>query len=165
MVFTTDGKGLLRHLNEGGVRLLGGAARKDWIGKRTLESLFARPDEADAIRELVFRDGAVQDVETSFRRLDETVVPVSLSFSSSGCQGGGLAGEGVVLDIGERKQREKFLQETAEVYHTVVEHSLAAISPPGWAQCIRQPPIRGDAGLRQPCPVYGSTLLGLRPSR
>jgi len=128
MVFTTDGKGLLRHLNEGGVRLLGGAARKDWIGKRTLESLFARPDEADAIRELVFRDGAVQDVETSFRRLDETVVPVSLSFSSSGCQGGGLAGEGVVLDIGERKQREKFLQETAEVYHTVVENSLAAIS-------------------------------------
>jgi len=128
LLCVTDPHGILLEINEAGVRMLGGTTRQDFVGILSLASFFSDTGDADRFQQAINGSGSVQEFETSFRRMDGRTIDVSITGTSRLQRGACRGYEAFIVDITERKRKERSLAEIAETYHAVVENSLAAIS-------------------------------------
>ena len=128
MVYLTDVDGVILDMNVAGARMLGYDSPEDLLGLKSSLHVYADPQDRERFREIIEQTGSVQDFETRFRRRDGTVIDVRITATIRKNKKGGVAGyEGFVIDVTDRKQAERALQDSEEKYRTVVENSLSAI--------------------------------------
>ncbi|MGA2331079.1 MAG: PAS domain S-box protein [Syntrophales bacterium] len=128
MVYLTDVDGVILDMNVAGARMLGYHSPEDLLGVKSSLHVYADSHDRERFREIIEQTGSVQDFETRFRRRDGTVIDVRITATIRKNKKGGVAGyEGFVIDVTDRKQAERALQDSEEKYRTVVENSLSAI--------------------------------------
>ena len=128
MVYLTDVDGVILDMNVAGARMLGYDSPEDLLGIKSSLHVYADSHDRERFREIIEQTGSIQDFETRFRRRDGTVIDVRITATIRKNKKDGVAGyEGFVIDVTDRKQAERALQDSEEKYRTVVENSLAAI--------------------------------------
>ena len=128
MAYLTDVDGVILDMNVAGARMLGYDSPEDLLGIKSSVHVYADSHDRERFREIIEQTGSVQDFETRFRRKDGTVIDVRITATVRKNKKGGVAGyEGFVIDVTDRKQAERALQDSEEKYRTVVENSLSAI--------------------------------------
>lgn len=128
MVYLSDVDSVILDMNVAGARMLGYDSPRDLIGIKSSLHVYADPRDRERFREIIKQTGSVQDFETRFRRRDGTIIDVSMTATIRKNKKGGVRGyEGFVIDVTDRKQAERALQDSEEKYRTVVENSLSAI--------------------------------------
>jgi PAS domain S-box-containing protein len=117
-------------VNHRAVRLLGYSNAEEVIGRNSLE--FIAPEDRQRAAQNALRTlqtGAIQSVEYTILRKDDTSFPAELSASSIvDGQGRPQAFTGVVRDISERKRAEEALQKTREEIESRVERRMQEVN-------------------------------------
>ncbi len=128
MVYLTDIDGVILDMNAAGARMLGYDSPEDVLGLKSSLHVYADPQDREQFQEIIEQTGSVQDFETRFRKRDGTIIDVRITATIRKNKKGGVAGyEGFVIDVTDRKQVERALQDSEEKYRIVVENSLSAI--------------------------------------
>ena len=128
MVYLTDVDGVILDMNVAGARMLGYDSPGDLLGLKSSLHVYADPRDREQFREIIEKTGSVQDFETRFRRRDDIIIDVRITSTIRKNKKGGVEGyEGFIIDVTDRKQAERALQDSEEKYRTVVENSLSAI--------------------------------------
>ncbi len=128
LVYVTNYDGIFLDINTAGVAMLGGESREEFIGKVSIRSFYANPDDRKRFQELIAGQGFIQDFETQFHRIDKKIFDVRITASVRQTAVGKIIGyEGFIVDITDRKQAERALKESEEKYRTVIESSLSAL--------------------------------------
>ncbi|MGD1153191.1 MAG: PAS domain S-box protein [Syntrophales bacterium] len=128
MVYLTDVDGVILDMNVAGARMLGYDSPRDLLGIKSSLHVYADPKDRKRFREIIEQTGSVQDFETRFRRRDGTIIDVRITSTIRKNKKGGVEGyEGFIIDVTDRKQAERALQDSEEKYRTVVDNSLSAI--------------------------------------
>lgn len=128
LVYVTNYDGIFLDINSAGVAMLGGESREEFIGKISIRSFYADPDDRKRFQDLIADQGFIQDFETQFRRIDKKIFDVRVTgFVRQTAVGKIIGYEGFIVDITDRKLAERALKESEEKYRTVVENSLSAI--------------------------------------
>lgn len=128
MVYLTDLDGVILDMNVAGARMLGYDSPEDILGLKSSLHVYADPQDRGRFLEMIKQTGSVQDFETRFRRRDGAVIDVRITATTRKDKNGGVEGyEGFIIDVTDRKQAERALQDSEEKYRTVVENSLSAI--------------------------------------
>ena len=96
--------------------------------KDSAHQVWVNADERARYTSLLEEQGAVREFECQFKRLDGTVIWVSLNARLVRDQdGNGLYGEGFIEDITERKQAEEELRESEARYRHIAENTADVI--------------------------------------
>jgi PAS domain S-box-containing protein len=128
MVYLTDVDGVILDMNAAGARMLGYDSPEDLLGIKSSLHVYADFHDRERFREIIEQTGSVQDFETRFRRRDGTIIDVRITSTIRKNKKGSVEGyEGFVIDVTDRKQAERALQDSEEKYRIVVENSLSAI--------------------------------------
>ena len=128
MVYLTDVDGVIMDMNAAGARMLGYDSPEDLLGIKSSLHVYADSHDRERFREIIEQTGSVQDFETRFRRRDGTIIDVRITSTIRKNKKGSVEGyEGFVIDVTDRKQAERALQDSEEKYRIVVENSLSAI--------------------------------------
>jgi len=128
MVYLTDIDGVILDINEGGVEMLGYERREEVIGLTAARSLYVDPADRLRFQEQISKTGSVRGFETRMRRRDGRIIDVSITSALRFDDDGAVAGyEGFVLDITDKQQTRRALQESEEKYRTVAENTLVGI--------------------------------------
>lgn len=128
LVCVTDFNGVFLDINEAGAKLLGGASRDQFIGKLSIRTFYADPEDRKHFQRIIASEGFVQEFETRFQCMDGKIIDVRITGSTHRNSKGDIVGyEGFIIDITDRKRAEQALKESEEKYRTVVESSLSAI--------------------------------------
>lgn len=110
-VFITERDGTITDVNEAVLRLTGYA--REELRRLNAAETYADPSNRQRFRELLERDGAVQDFEVEVRRKDGSTFHAIYSATVRRNDAGEVLGyQGVVHDISERKRAEVALQES-----------------------------------------------------
>ncbi len=128
LVYVTSYDGIILDINTAGVAMLGGASREEFIGKLSIRSFYADPEDRLRFQSLVACQGFVQEYETRFQRMDKKIFDVRITgFARRNAKGEIIGYEGFIIDITDRKRAEQDLKDSEEKYRTVVENSMSAI--------------------------------------
>jgi PAS domain S-box-containing protein len=128
LICVTDYHGVFLDINEAGVKMLGGSATNEIIGKLSISSFYADPSDRRRFQSIVERDGYVQEFETRFQCMDIKVIDVRITGAARLNAKGDIIGyEAFILDVTDKRKAEQALKESEEKYRTVVENSLSAI--------------------------------------
>jgi PAS domain S-box-containing protein len=121
--FVVHVDGVIADINETAIKILGGADKNDFIGKRFMED-FIHPDFHPIIklrREQLKSGGQVlAPVEMRIRRLDGFLVDV-LSAATGILSGESLYVEVLLIDITSVKRRERLLEAFSEMMNITTE--------------------------------------------
>jgi PAS domain S-box-containing protein len=123
VIYETDNQGHLTSISPS-VEKRGGYRPEELIGRHVME-FFVFPEQYAALDALIMEHGAVNDFEALLRRKDGNSMFVSItSHIIFDANGQGIATEGVLRDITERKQaEERIRQMNAELERRVVERT------------------------------------------
>jgi len=115
MIITTDREGRIVNFSKGGERILGYRA-DEIIGKRASE-LYVNKDERSCILEIVGKNGAIYNYETTLIKKDGSPVDISLTLSDLRDKSGNIIGTvGISKDITEDKRlREQLRKKNKEL--------------------------------------------------
>jgi PAS domain S-box-containing protein len=107
--------------------LLTGYDREEVLGQ-PVAMFYKSPEELERMREIVERDGKVEDFRTSLLRKDGSEVPISILITLLHDPGGGVVGTlGISVDISERVSLERELAEAqrrSEFYNDLLCHDI-----------------------------------------
>ena len=123
VIYETDNQGNLTSISPS-IEKRGGYRPEELIG-RSVTEFFVFPEQYAALDALIMQNGSVNDFEALLRKKDGTTVFASITshilFDSNGQ---GVATEGVLRDINERKQaEERIRQMNAELESRVTERT------------------------------------------
>jgi PAS domain S-box-containing protein len=108
--FSCDKSGRLLHVNSAGVELLGYDSKQQLIDERTFGSLFSSAASWEGLREFLFKNQYVQNVERELVTRDGSRVRVLTTARLIIRQDGELAGfEGIWFDVTERRRLQQLL--------------------------------------------------------
>ena len=100
--------------------------REDFIGK-SLKAFYADPQRREAILLAIQQQGRANDMESTFRNRDGSLVSCSVSATIVRGADGELRTVSTMRDITERKRAEEVLRESRKLLQLVVEHVPARI--------------------------------------
>jgi PAS domain S-box-containing protein len=123
VIYETDNQGHLTSISPS-VEKRGGFRPEELIG-RHVQEFFVFPEQYTALDALIMEHGSVNDFEALLRRKDGNSMFVSItSHIIFDANGQGIATEGVLRDITERKQAEEGIKQmNAELERRVVERT------------------------------------------
>ncbi|HEX5940618.1 MAG TPA: histidine kinase N-terminal 7TM domain-containing protein, partial [Anaerolineales bacterium] len=123
VIYETDNQGYLTSISPS-IEKQGGYRPEELIGQNVME-FFVFPDQYAALDALIIENGFVNDFEALLRKKDGSSVFVSItSHVILNANGQGVATEGVLRDITERKQaEERIKQMNAELERRVSERT------------------------------------------
>jgi PAS domain S-box-containing protein len=128
MVYRSQYNGVMIDINKAGVNLLGYKSRKDIIGRKASDFLYAHPRDRNRFQKMIKKTGFIHDFETQFVRRDGSIIDVQITSNTLRNKKGNIEGyEGFIVDVTSRKQVEKALLESEEKYRMVAENSLTGI--------------------------------------
>lgn len=125
-ISTVDGKPILA--NPALIKMLGYENLEECL-KRDIENEgYLNPEDRKKFKELIERDGKVENFETKWLKKDGTPIwVIESAFPLYDEKGEIFAYEGTVRDITERKKAEELLRESEEYYRTLFENAHDAI--------------------------------------
>ncbi|HZM25643.1 MAG TPA: PAS domain S-box protein, partial [Anaerolineales bacterium] len=123
VIYETDNQGNLTSISPS-IEKRGGYRPEELIG-RSVTEFFVFPEQYAALDALIMQNGSVNDFEALLRKKDGTTVFASItSHILFDANGQGVATEGVLRDINERKQaEERIRQMNAELESRVTERT------------------------------------------
>ncbi len=120
--------GMLLSANPALAKMFGYDSPEDMAATRVAD-LYVNPDERREFIAAVSSAGAVADYETQFKRKDGTAFWGSLSARAVKGDDGRIAYfDGIIEDVGERKEAELALAESEEKYRTLVEQATDGVA-------------------------------------
>jgi two-component system NtrC family sensor kinase len=109
LIFLADTRGTILDINEAGLRMLGYAAREDFLGSATIPETLVAP-EPEALFEEIFAKGFIQDQECTLRARGGSELKVLFSGTTVTDVKGEVTGfQGIIKDITQRKNMEQQL--------------------------------------------------------
>ena len=120
--YRTDARGDLIMVSPSGPALLGYPSADPVLG-RPATDFYAYPEDREQFLEEIRKNGMVDQMEVTLKRMDGTTVMVSTSSHRYFDDEGNFAGvEGIFRDITRLKKTQERLHESAEKYRTLVRH-------------------------------------------
>jgi len=102
--------------------MLGYGSKEEFLKIDIAKDLYVKPEERRTFQRLVERDGFVKDFEVEFKRKDGRKITILLTAHPIRNQEGEIVGyQGLNIDITERKQMERRIQEAIKKFEKISE--------------------------------------------
>jgi PAS domain S-box-containing protein len=127
-VFISTKDGRFLDANQALLDMLGYRSKEEFLTIDIATDLYLHPEDRRRFRQMIEKDGRVIDYEVEFKRKDGTPIPILLTGHVRKDQHGNILGyEGINVDLSQRKQMERELQEAHDFLDKLVKSSPDAI--------------------------------------
>jgi two-component system NtrC family sensor kinase len=127
-VFISTKDGRFLDANQALLDMLGYRSKEEFLTIDIAKDLYLHPEDRRRFRQMIEKDGRVIDYEVEFKRKDGTPIPILLTGHVRHDQQGNIVGyEGINVDLSQRKQMERELQEAHDFLDKLVKSSPDAI--------------------------------------
>ena len=127
-VFISTKDGRFLDANQALLDMLGYPSKEEFLTIDIATGLYLHPEDRRRFRQMIEKDGRVIDYEVEFKRKDGTPIPILLTGHVRKDQHGNILGyEGINVDLSQRKQMERELQEAHDFLDKLVKSSPDAI--------------------------------------
>ncbi len=107
-VYISSTSGKFLDANRALLEMLGYENKEEFLGIDIEKDLYLKPDDRRRFREMIERDGQVNEYEMDFRRKDGNIIPVLLTAHVRYDPKGTVLGyEGIIVDQSQKKQMEE----------------------------------------------------------
>ena len=127
-VFISTKDGRFLDANQALLDMLGYRSKEEFFKIDIATDLYLHPGDRRRFQQMIERDGRVIDYEVEFKRKDGAPIPILLTGHTRHDQHGNIVGyEGINVDLSQRKQMERELQEAHDFLDNLVKSSPDAI--------------------------------------
>ena len=127
-VFISTKDGRFLDANQALLDMLGYRSKEEFLTIDIATDLYLHPEDRRRFRQMIERDGRVINYEVEFKRKDGAPIPILLTGHVRKDQHGNILGyEGINVDLSQRKQMERELQEAHDFLDKLVKSSPDAI--------------------------------------
>jgi PAS domain S-box-containing protein len=121
-IFISTKRGRFLDCNSSLLEMLGYASKEEFLKIDIAKDLYVKPEERRTFQRLVERDGFVKDFEVEFKRKDGRKITILLTAHTIRNQEGEIVGyQGLNIDITERKEMERRIQEAVRKFQKISE--------------------------------------------